>query len=265
MERSLLVKERDWRHAYKDMSEGQRQQILLAESTASGFALFNLNRTAQYARRVSGIYHQLGRFHGSRHVAGLPEDEDSAPAAMPGTEYLHRSLIYLDWACAEGEEHQSDDPDVYTDLGLMHLETSYLEKDEARQRNTRAKARNHFRRALELNRAQPAASLALAWIERRDDGLSQAIKTLEATVRIVDHSDPDNFRFLRRTYLNRACYRCLILNPTEATRESLGKVLQELQKARGFVAATEWDPCARKNSLNFRNFQPIGLVSRICH
>jgi hypothetical protein len=80
-------------------------------------------------------------------------------------------LIYLEWACAEGEQHQSDDPDVYADLGLMHLETSYLENDKDRQRDARAKARRSFRRALELNSAQPAASPALAWIERRDDGV----------------------------------------------------------------------------------------------
>jgi hypothetical protein len=215
---------------YADLGETTRQEILLSEETLAALDFFDYTRVPALRRGTAAIYVGLGRFYGSRYYCSL-----TAAPADPAS--LHRAIVYFNRALTIGDEHELLDK-ANADLGVFYCWQAESESDDLKKPEILRKARGRLEAARVRRSQNPASLLALAWIDRREDRVPDALRHLKELFEAVGANQvtaEEKTRYLYNAYFNRACYRALDSKAKGADekKQELDFAIKDLEKAKG--------------------------------
>ncbi len=236
--RVLDVRTVDWRSKLFDRLDTDpmaKQRIALAEFAVGAFGFFSLDKVVSYSRQASQVYHHLGRVYGSKYVTDREQGREPLEADRC------RSILYFETALTFCHEVAARRAQIKADLGLMYLERSFSLQQEEQCKRQREIAEQHFRNSLEDESNQPSALLAIAWIEKRDHTVREAIQTLTELIKGADPDDEESRRFARKAYFNRACYVCLENAAASQGTNWFHSPLADLSAAKALVPEEEWN------------------------
>ena len=257
---------------YSRISETKRQEIAMSETTFAALDFFDYKKVPALSRDAAKIHVALGRFYGSRYVCSTPGTAaGSAGRAAEGDDAaLHRAIAYAKCALTT-----SDDAEVRekanADLGVFlcwQSETATLEADKE---VIRRKARGALQAAREKRKHNPASLLALAWIDRRENSLLEAIRHVTELIDAAAGNKllpEEKTRHLYDAYFNRACYRVLECSAKDTPEKERGfqLALKDLRSARRQAmeqnTTQEWLSDLRRDLKEFESSGDLAPLKR---
>ncbi|MGA8028916.1 MAG: hypothetical protein WB992_17380 [Bryobacteraceae bacterium] len=190
--------------------------------TFNSLRLFDYRKVALYRNKVAEINRSFGLFYAGRY--------NDAPANNESD--FQRAVVYLERARDEAE------PDVSIsangDLGVLFVGRSEIEESESSKASMRRLAESYFALVLERNKTEPKSLLGLAWIQKRDGRLRDAIASATRVIEKREWQEQERIRYLRKAYFNRACYLVLARESGQGTETTANfwSAMQDLHASR---------------------------------
>ena len=225
----LSIRTVDWRQkVYSGLDHRAKQQVALAELKVATFDFFSLKKVPSYCMQAREVYHSLGRFYGSKYCVAKSAGQNSL-------EDLWRSILYFNTALGFADEAKDRRSVIHADLGLMHLERSYLLDDhDLDKQKIRLQAESAFIQSINDSESQPAALGGLAWLQSRGQdkrtAIQVAIETLSTLISKNPSPNHETQRFVRKAHFNRACYRCELVSYGDYSYDDVESDLEEAKK-----------------------------------
>jgi len=201
----------NWDHRrYAQMSELERQQVLMAELTFNGLKPFIFHKSPISKHKIGKINRGLGLFYAGRYTKTPTNNEPD----------FQRAVLYLTGSANDSDIEES--AAAYQDLGIFLNKQSALVSDSLAALALLKEAEMNFKAALFKNDSDPGSLAGLAWIQKRTGRLSGAVLNISNVIENPNLSLAEQKRFLWRAYLNRACY--LVLDADQVGNESKTKM-----------------------------------------
>lgn len=195
---------RNWtlRRTYEDMTDEQRQTMLVAEMTIAGFDYFGLPGSKRFRSVAAEIYLNLALFYAAR--SRLVDANGKFNQAD-----MKRAMIYIDRACST----DAGNPHALSQRAALIL-VDLPKPGDAPTKEQLEDAETNLDQSLALKATDVRALYNLAYISRRTGKIPRAIELLTKIIDLRPTLErEDRGRRVIDAFTNRACYRALALNP----------------------------------------------------